>query len=199
LIQEVYTFGNAASHFNNPRKTGTPKNSPLSTTDDFCVGHIEHYVNERDMVPRWGVLYNVMQILDNRFSGRIFVRMGASGHMFNQHYLDAMFPLDHALAGVFLDQVVNVDEKLALRRESKAVQQISAMRRESMKQLPTGEVLDWGDKDRIPVDIIVNGEAPSGGDNVLINFVDSQIGSDARGKTVRQLSRLWKYVDGGNP
>lgn len=151
------------------------------------------------MVPRWGVLYNVIQILDNRFSGRIFVRMGASGHMFNQHYLDAMFPLDHALVGTFLDQVVDVDEKLALRRESKALQQVSAMRRESMKQLPNGEVLDWGDLDRIPVDLIVNGEAPSGSENLLINFVNSQTGSDARGKTVRQLSRLWKYVNGGNP
>lgn len=151
------------------------------------------------MVPRWGVLYNVIQILDNRFSGRIFVRMGASGHMFNQHYLDAMFPLDHALAGTFLDQVVDVDEKLALRRESKAVQQVSAMRRESMKQLPNGEVLDWGDLDRIPVDLIVNGEAISGSESLMIDFVDSQTGSDARGKTVRQLSRLWKYVNGGDP
>lgn len=151
------------------------------------------------MVPRWGVLYNVMQILDNRFTGRVFVRMGATGHMFNQHYFDAMFPLDHASAGTFLDQVVDVDEKLAIRRESKAVQQVSVMRRESTKQSPNDDALDWGDRDRIPVDLIVNGEAPSGSENLLINFIDSQSGSDARGMTVRQLSRLWKYVDGASP
>ena len=39
------------------------------------------------MVPRWGVLYSVEKILDRRYSGRVFVREGATGHLFNQHYL----------------------------------------------------------------------------------------------------------------
>lgn len=45
------------------------------------------------MVPRWGVLHCIQDILNNRYTGSVFVRMGASGHVFVQHYMDLMFAL----------------------------------------------------------------------------------------------------------
>ncbi|KAJ5648853.1 uncharacterized protein N7484_002576 [Penicillium longicatenatum] len=96
---EVYTFANAANHFNNPRLTfGTKQNgtdsSRLPSRYQYSVGHIEHYVNSADMVSRIGVLHFIT--IPNRYMGRLFIRAG-SGHLLNQHYLDTMFTLgpDH--------------------------------------------------------------------------------------------------------
>ncbi|KAI4136326.1 MAG: hypothetical protein LQ341_005679, partial [Variospora aurantia] len=44
------------------------------------------------MVPRWGILYGVKSLLTNRYAGNVFVRTGAMGHMFVDHYLDPIFP-----------------------------------------------------------------------------------------------------------
>jgi hypothetical protein len=208
---EIYTFGNAASHFNNPCLTSqtsspSPTTSPLAT---HTITHIEHYVNELELIPRWGVLYNVSEILDNRYSGKIFVRMGASGHLFNQHYLGPMFPLDPSMAGEFLDQVVDVDEKLEMRRRGTAVQGSGALRRESsgksinsIKGLQVvseqnGDRIKWGDGESIPVGMLVDDQGL--GDDLMISFSQGQTEFDAKGKTVSQLSRLWRYAGGGNP
>ena len=44
---EVFTFGNAANHWNNPKG---PDNKPV-------IEHMEHYVNEGDWVARFGILH----------------------------------------------------------------------------------------------------------------------------------------------
>ncbi|KAI4202072.1 MAG: hypothetical protein LQ350_002861 [Teloschistes chrysophthalmus] len=88
---EIYTFGSAASHFHNPPilpRTDATGSSPVD-----CIKYIEHYANEYDMVPRWGVLYATRALLTNRYAGAVFVHMGATGHMFIQHYLDRIFPV----------------------------------------------------------------------------------------------------------
>ncbi len=63
-----------------------------------CIRHIEHYCNEYDMVSRWGALDNAQVAPPDRYSGTVFVRRGATGHMFNQHYLAIMFPLRASLS-----------------------------------------------------------------------------------------------------
>jgi hypothetical protein len=93
---EVYTFGNAANHFNDPtyysdyHRTGTGTNSAVAINAKKAP-YIEHYCNSGDFVSRWGVLNFIHT--KNRYVGRCFVRPG-SGHQFNQHYFDNMFPLD---------------------------------------------------------------------------------------------------------
>lgn len=137
------------------------------------------------MVTRWGVLYSVEQILDRRYSGKVFVRSGASGHMFNQHYMDPMFPLGKGAKGPgFLDQVVDVDEGTASRREGEAVR--SARRGRVASGL---EPLAFGNGETVPVGLIVGGERE-------FNYVERGTSGAvaARGKTVRELSRLWRYV-----
>ncbi|KAL8678644.1 MAG: hypothetical protein Q9224_007100, partial [Gallowayella concinna] len=144
---EIYTFGSAASHFHNPPSASTT-DTTLSTTDlqGNIIPHIEHYANEYDMVPRWGVLYAVSNLLNNRYAGNVFIRAGASGHMFVDHYLDPIFPLSgpnafkpsanvqqrhatengHAAYGQiekalpYLDTLVDVDEAIPLKRQSSA-------------------------------------------------------------------------------
>lgn len=120
--------------------------------------------------------------------------------MFNQHYLDPMFPLDKARANEFLDRVVEVDETTASRRESVSAQQTGIMRQESSL-----ENFEFGDGRVVPVGGAAsrNGKSRRDGAGIGsgINFVEpSGLGvAQARGKTVRELSRLWRYVGGGSP
>lgn len=92
---EVYTFGNAANHFNNPRWTRVGRSAVAPTPDPVhqfgqSIGHIEHYANAADIVALGGVLHFVD--IPNRYMGRLFVRP-SSGHLLNMHYLNNMFTL----------------------------------------------------------------------------------------------------------
>ncbi|KAH8699178.1 hypothetical protein BGW36DRAFT_426851 [Talaromyces proteolyticus] len=84
---EIYTFGNAANHWNNPIRTLLPG---LSNALERRIRYIEHYVNSKDFVAIWGILHFIK--LPYRYRGTIFIRDGC-GHQLNQHYLDTMFPL----------------------------------------------------------------------------------------------------------
>ncbi|EFQ33990.1 hypothetical protein CGRA01v4_12481 [Colletotrichum graminicola] len=112
---EIYTFGNAANHFNNPRVSG----------EEGTLGHIEHYGNSGDFVAAWGVNHfkslvakaSLNQDLErkarsfdlgyilgrderqNNFSGLLF-KNEVKGHLLNQHYLDRILPLNVSLTGV---------------------------------------------------------------------------------------------------
>ncbi|MCJ1399605.1 hypothetical protein MMC11_002807 [Xylographa trunciseda] len=188
---EVYTFGSAASHFNDPHLVQPP------ATPKYCVPHIEHYINELDLVPRWGVLYNVCQVLDNRYCGNVFVRIGATGPLFNQHYMDPMFPLDAAFLGGFLDQIVDVDDGLRICGGTETAGQVEKSRRKSAE--PKNGTSKNLERTGVETEnsVIMDGGTPSGA--VLINFAEPNAAQDARGKTVRQISRLCKYLDGGSP
>lgn len=89
---EVYTFGSAANHFNNPYKSSGRPPSNIGASPEIprakCLRHIEHYANEGDLVCRWGII-NFARI-PNRYVGQVFVRPG-KGHQMVQHYLDTMF------------------------------------------------------------------------------------------------------------
>ena len=171
------------------------------------------------MIPRWGVLHHTMTMLDNSYHGTVFVRTGATGHLFNRHYLDTMFPLPlepsntqtNATGAAFLDRIVDVDEKTAIRRESAAVRKMAVAGPGSS----TTSIGDGEEDDDLLLPLLLHhhqqhhhhpppppppegtfppGILPAGGRKLL-----SGLGREARGKTVRQLSRLWMYLDGGTP
>ncbi|KAJ5100062.1 hypothetical protein N7532_007063 [Penicillium argentinense] len=100
---EVYTFGNAANHFNNPRQSSFCQ--PVTRS----IRHIEHYANYGDAVSHLGVLH--FTYVPNRYLGSLFIRPG-TGHMMNQHYLDTMFTLGSDLrvleSNPFMDMEVDV-------------------------------------------------------------------------------------------
>lgn len=163
------------------------------------------------------MLHNTRNVLDNRYSGSVFVRAGATGHMLIQHYLDVMFPIPGSapqartehdteegasckVGGNFLDKVVVVDEKTAIKRESAAAIKSGIIRRDSDFEefVNEGEeVAKNGDNGGLRE----NGESVDGlgGTSGQTNRIVWAVGKDPRGKTTRELSRLWMYLDGGDP
>ena len=140
------------------------------------------------------------------------------GHMFNQHYLDPIFSLsnsqEHAIKGKlnvkgksgkevashredpseenwgenFLDRIVTTDENLAMRRDSTVVAEMGIMRRESGLEFGNGQVLKNCED--------ANGD---GCLTFLRTASDRVVAEEARDKTVKELSRLWKYLGGKSP
>ncbi|KAI5798575.1 hypothetical protein FPQ18DRAFT_254108 [Pyronema domesticum] len=120
---EIYTFGNAANHFNNPPRCiqchngscnplpGLPSHPPSNRRQ---IAVIEHYANSKDFVARLGVLQSVKGLPGgNQFVGKVFTRLGEGGHLFCQHYLGPMF---NGIRPDFLDEVVVPEEDTAIRR-----------------------------------------------------------------------------------
>lgn len=96
---EIFTFGNAARHFNNPLLPHPPNNPDQSKggRGERVIKHIEHYANKEDLVANIGVLHftspQAQPYADgNAFAGQVFTREG-TGHLLNMHYLDTMFKM----------------------------------------------------------------------------------------------------------
>ena len=144
--------------------------------------------------------------------------------MFNQHYLDPMFPLskfeklaakninglkweperkiashDEDSIGdkvddLFLDRIVSPDERLAIEREITAIAELGIVRHKSGLEFGSGQVLKHAHG---PTESIY-----ANGDESLTfkrTASDRVVAEEARGKTVKDLSRLWKYVGGNSP
>lgn len=90
---EIYTFGNAANHFNSPITAPGPD----SRAGEPIVKYIEHYANEGDFVAQIGVLnwqiepsrdtqaVKKVEAPDTRFYGSLFKR-NVTGHLLVEHY-----------------------------------------------------------------------------------------------------------------
>jgi hypothetical protein len=252
---EIYTFGSAASHLNNPClriDTLSNKNerawslsytrpdgstSPVKATlaslghrvedNERVIPHAEHYALASDVFARIGILHNTRNVLDNRLCGRIFViddgaitklNQGKSGghgggFLMSEHYLDLLFPDKVSVAKGTLDQVVQVDDQTAEKREFTA-QGVAS---------PQKAINEYHDSGRIS-DQIPNCQSKSPtisprSKASLFNVQGSRRASwetasttgiggvakaragarESEGKTVRQLSRLWRYAHGGRP
>lgn len=173
---EVYTFGNAANHFNNPRHTwkhNPHECSSIHRRANRSVGYIEHYANEADPVAWLGVLR--FAGIPNRYMGRLFVRPG-SGHILNQHYLDTMFTLGPDMrvleSNAFMDMKVETSTDTASDKTTNGNDSESDDREETLSPLPN------------------------------INNRSSQAyESNNQRDTLRikDFSRLWQYRNGGSP
>ncbi|KAL8861605.1 MAG: hypothetical protein Q9178_002130 [Gyalolechia marmorata] len=224
---EIYTFGSAASHFHNSPASSLDASSSPCPSPSNTIPHIEHYANEYDMVPRWGILYAISKLLNNRYAGKVFIREGASGHMFVDHYLDPIFPSSknpnskavakgkkgqangngvangqrvtngngHLEEGLsYLDAIVAVDETIPLKRQNSARLKLLVSKKGSMNSgvvhnHPAAALANGNDV--VDDDGIADGFEPIGGDLLMQRA--------ARGKTVRELSRLWLYLGGRSP
>ncbi|KAL8995485.1 MAG: hypothetical protein Q9169_004779 [Polycauliona sp. 2 TL-2023] len=199
---EIYTFGSAASHFSNPLFSAPAATNPShkpnrgiegqgqersNESPRHVIAHIEHYANEYDMVCRWGVLHCTEGALNNRYAGSVFMRLGARGHMLNQHYLNYVFPIpDEEISrepgeepeSTFLDSFLAVDATLAIKREDKTVDEAGMMQREC------GAGARKGDSAVMVSARKANREALEGGEE---------------GRRVRDVSRLWRYLGGRSP
>lgn len=178
---EVYTFGNAANHFNNPRCTCPAsvkaRGSGLDPSMRRSVSYIEHYANAEDVVSWLGVLQ--FANIPNRYLGRLFGRPG-SGHLMNQHYLDNMFTLgpDRKVleSNPFMDMEVQAKPDMFTKNEGA----------DSRLLDDTGEATE---ETFFP--IVKSGSPVRNG--VAINDLDGQT------LRVKDFSRLWQYRNGGSP
>ena len=129
--------------------------------------------------------------------------------MLNQHYLDPMFPLSkrqnqaskakkdnvgEKLDEAFLDRIVTPDEKLAMQRYFTAIADMGVMKHESGLEFGSGQVLKYayGQANGSDADV----------DECLTfqrTTSDRVVAEEAKGKTVKELSRLWKYLGGKSP
>lgn len=175
---EVYTFGNAANHFNNPRRTCQPEpgsSAPSNTRrpTNRSVGYIEHYANSGDPIAWLGVLR--FASIPNRYMGRLFVRPG-SGHMLNQHYLDNMFTLgpDRKVleSNHFMDMEVAAKTDLLSERTLDSSDTSDEHREETLLPMPD-----------------------------LKHQIQQEQEQDNTRQTLRvkDFSRLWQYRNGASP
>lgn len=212
---EVYTFGCAASHFNNPLRAIEPNSQ---TARARVIPHIEHYANSDDLVTRWGVLYNVCTVPSNSFMGRVFVRRGATGHLLNQHYLSNMFPLPEEeeisnKGTSFLDEDVEVHEQLTRKREYFKKRNCPSFCQTSRPS--SGSFAESEVSGRLSAATVEQLERQAGLDALRFVGAGRQVPDgglsaykaiDAKnndriitGRTVRELSRLWRYMGGMDP
>lgn len=195
---EVYTFGNAANHFNNPSRETTNIAHPLEgprlpkkEAGTNVIGHIEHYANIGDFVAQIGVLHYSQQ--KNRFMGRIFVSPN-SGHLLNQHYLRQMFALDKN------GRCMDTNEFMELPVEKNASNDAPAEEPDEREDLSEsmivggGEVTFIGDIDS-PIAPVSLSRA-----SISLAAVEGSDLSEIPGTMkVKNLSRLWLYRNGGTP
>ena len=203
---------------------GTTRGSTISPLlPKRVIPHIEHYCNSEDMVTRWGSLYSARAILDNRFCGHIFINEGATGHMLNQHYLARMFPKSEAQtildrgALPFLERTVDVDTATVAKRDRRGIKQMTLMRQNSM---PLGVILSpttpqsaqaiykdlkLGDGKELESKYLAGAQ----GSRISVmmpppaaehsEMVEDEERHECHGKKVREISRLWRYMGGGDP
>lgn len=165
-------------------------------------------MNQNDMISNWGLLLTVYGALSKRYAGGVFVLGGASGHFFNQHYLSTMFPLDVEARNDFLDQVVRVKTDMPRQSEAPILQDITELRTNifrgifgntisSLKGLKRLWFFRWdikfGDDGKVLLPV---GKV----DPTYAAFLGGSFDVEgAKGKKVRELSRLWRYIGGAVP
>ena len=144
--------------------------------------------------------------------------------MFNQHYLNPMFlpskcqnqaseetnaknwkfggkavddneyHVGDKFEKSFLDRSVSLDEKLAIRRDSTIIEEAGNIRRESGLEFGSGQVLKGTQE--------LSNDAHATENECVVFFKtpnDRIVAEEVRGKTVKHLSRLWKYLGGKSP
>ncbi len=190
------------------------------------------------MVPRWGVLYATARLLTNRYAGDVFVRIGASGHLFIDHYLDPIFPLPSSSqkegentakqpapaggtkgakanagnggdevnghraeeeADDFLGAVVDVDMEVEKKRRSVVGRGESSLVNGNNRSAAAAT----GANNHHPATVVNGSEFVRGAYGTINGMPNEEertvFAVPARGKTVRELSRLWRYLGGEVP
>jgi len=173
---EIFTFGNAARHFNNPlvkdHKGFDAIDESKGGRGERVIKHIEHYANTGDFVANLGVLAFTspehQPFADgDAFAGTVFKREG-TGHLLNMHYLDTMFTM--------ADGRVIEEGNLFMNSEVPAKNEVPAY----VDAL--GQALSWvrsndGANGR-STGAMTNGQGP---------------------RRIKDVSRLWKYINGKQP
>jgi hypothetical protein len=254
---EVYTFGNAANHFNNPHLhllsqkaalthptmpavtktttsvhyhdkalageetngTAVEKSSHQSSTSGKTIRYIEHYAHTSDFVARWGVLHYTinfsLSLSAPRFMGRVFERPGR-GHQFNMHYLDGMFPLkasaekhggiggsgfegaDESEANEFMNSVLALGKEGDENKDEREGWEMSYLGAHGEPLSKDETDVLFRDMSPISPTVFANGNGFTSGNGGVNGNENVEVKQKAEFK-VKDLSRLWLYVNGKSP
>lgn len=194
---EVYTFGCAANHFNNPQRSlaaegnGQSQDGGPDQDKQEAVRNIEHYANELELVSRWGVLHfdswETKEGKHNRYRGTVFQRYGGKGHLFCQHYLDPMFPMVDAS-----------QPAKGIREENDFMSAIAKVRVGPGDEPSAAKRVHADMQGTIPDDTRQQ-EPTSAGKRQVMASVPSLPSFDKQAERVENLSRLWRYRNGQSP
>ncbi|CAG8971055.1 hypothetical protein HYALB_00005293 [Hymenoscyphus albidus] len=222
---EIYTFGNAANHFNNPHKHLLTQERALALQSrrkrpehGKAIRHIEHYVHTYDFVAKWGILsfLNPSKASPEvpRFMGRAFLREG-KGHLLTQHYLDSMFPLEPApehteegsdRGGIGGSGFLGADVigNTFMEEDIDWVAKRSEARAGLRKPVRSKEDLSIIDRDLSEEDDEDEGDVGVYDESPMSTREGSFHGSFTNGAVKRQykvkdISRLWQYRNGRSP
>lgn len=186
---EIYTFGNAANHFNNPHRNLASMRAAQargrSGPRDNAIRYIEHYADSGDFVARWGVLN--FTSMKNRYMGRVFTRPG-TGHLLNQHYLNNMFPLGPD------QRVLQTNDFMEMELNISKGDKHSHARESIWPSLYSGGV-------EAEENVAILEDINSPISRVSTTSIDSAFTSNRvqNPHKVKDFSRLWLYRDGGSP
>jgi hypothetical protein len=115
--------------------------------------------------------------------------------MMNEHYLDLLFPTDARAAVDILNQVVDVDTETAEKREFTA-QGVALPQKSVTRQSSENGCRGQSD---LP-DVLTMSKNKTAAAMGINSVGRARIAAkECEGKTVKQLSRLWRYVNGGRP
>lgn len=171
-----------------------------SAVSGRAIGHIEHYAHTTDFVALWGILHFATSIPGARtmprFIGRVFARTTVrGGHQLCQHYLDGMFPLEKdpqtgdfvgcaETGNEFMESEITVGEAGSEMTAAKEAMGISYLGKNGIGG-------DSGDEDEV-----MGGVAIHGGHRI---HGRTRRGSKPAMVKVKDLSRLWQYINGRSP
>lgn len=172
--------------------------STVSAAADRAIGHIEHYAHTSDFVARWGVLHFAADLPSStemaggmgvpRYMGRVFARTSPrGGHQFCQHYLDGMFPLVRTEDGTMFASAMEEGNAFM---ESEVNCHEDAEREGDDLSSATASATSGG----VAVHGLHNNRR---GTNLSMMTIGTN--GERRRKKVKDLSRLWGYVNGKTP
>lgn len=220
------TFTRADGTIKSPVKATLASLGHRIEDHERVITHVEHYALQNDLSARCGILHSIRNVLDGRFCGRVFIMSNnqrsaskhGSGFLFEEHYLDALFPLNSH--GSVLDEVVSVDISTAEKREFTAMGVALPMKsiippdrhRESIDGIMMGvsspelspKLNGSRGKRAVRGALAKTSENRSSWGTAGALGIDgvgkARMGArECEGRTARQLSRLWRYVQGGRP
>jgi hypothetical protein len=203
---------------------GTPveKSSHQSSSSGKTIRYIEHYAHTSDFVARWGVLHYTINFslspFAPRFMGRVFERPG-KGHQFNMHYLDGMFPLkasvkknggigdsgfegaDESEGNEFMNSVLVLGKEGDENKDEREGWEMSYLGAHGAPLSREERETELRDMSPISPSVFANGNGFTNG-NGIGGVVNGNGNLEVKQKAefkVKDLSRLWMYVNGKSP
>jgi hypothetical protein len=204
---EVYTFGCAANHFNNPhtlRASLTTAKEAKNRRERIrgngkAIRYIEHYANSEDFVALFGVLNYTTRAVSTsaatapRFMGRVFERQG-KGHQFIQHYLDNMFPYDFETKRALDDcEFMDLDIRIGDQNQTSIASNGDASRENVIQSVAR---LDGGSDDEQQSTLVCEQDPST--PQIERDWFGINRGTSYDTK-VKHMSRLWLYRNGASP